>query len=490
MNKKARQIGTGLAFLVPNITGFLAFTLFPLVFSLILAFTNWDLRYHNQFQSEPIHFIGVDNFIRLFRDDRFWRFLGNTLFLMMGIPVAMAGSLVAALLLNRKLEYHGRWIGLFLAGVCLCATMVLLAILGLGGPSMLILLGGIVGLLFFGGVHLGGTFYRVLLYTPHFTAGVATFVLWKKLYSPTNGPVNAVLEHPLHALAGFVRQLPPEMKYAGPLLAALGLAALAAAGVSWLLRRWRDADAGTGSTLIGLGALALPVATWVRSGFFPTAAWLPGVVLIIGVIWFFAQVMANRRFGPCAMFKAGGLVGLISLGWIVLGMACLGVGMVLFHLPSSAADGLEPPKWLTDYSWAKPALMIMALWAAIGSNNMILYLAGLSNVPGELEEAATIDGASAWQKFWNVTWPQLAPITFFIFIMSVIHGLQGGFEMARVMTKGGPAGSTTTLSYYIYTEGFETGRLGFASAVAWVLFLIVLLVTLFNWRFGSRYTND
>jgi multiple sugar transport system permease protein len=74
--------------------------------------------------------------------------------------------------------------------------------------------------------------------------------------------------------------------------------------------------------------------------------------------------------------------------------------------------------------------------------------------------------------------------------MSVIGGLQGGFEMARTMTKGGPAGSTTTLSYYVYTEGFETGRLGYASAVAWTLFLMVLVATLFNWKFGSRRTND
>jgi multiple sugar transport system permease protein len=74
--------------------------------------------------------------------------------------------------------------------------------------------------------------------------------------------------------------------------------------------------------------------------------------------------------------------------------------------------------------------------------------------------------------------------------MGMIGGLQGGFEMARVMTNGGPAGQTTTLAYYIYTEGFETGRLGYASAVSWTLFLLVLVVTLFNWKFGNRYVND
>ena len=132
----------------------------------------------------------------------------------------------------------------------------------------------------------------------------------------------------------------------------------------------------------------------------------------------------------------------------------------------------------------------MGFWGAIGSNNMLLYLAGLSGVPQELYEAADIDGATPWQRFWNITWPQLSNVTFFIMIMAVIGGLQGGFDMARVMTDGGPAGSTTTLAYYIYTQGFGTGRLGYASAVSWLLFLMVFIVTMFNWKFGNRYTNE
>jgi multiple sugar transport system permease protein len=168
----------------------------------------------------------------------------------------------------------------------------------------------------------------------------------------------------------------------------------------------------------------------------------------------------------------------------------LGAANVLSGLHAMAADGLRPPDWLTQYEWAKPAIMIMGFWAAIGSNNMLLYLAGLSNVPVELYEAASIDGAGRFQRFWNVTWPQLAPVTFFIVVMSTIHGLQGGFEMARSMTQGGPAGATTTLSYFIYLEGFDTGRLGYASAVAWTLFALVFCVTLFNWKFGNRYVNE
>jgi multiple sugar transport system permease protein len=174
----------------------------------------------------------------------------------------------------------------------------------------------------------------------------------------------------------------------------------------------------------------------------------------------------------------------------VFALILFGLGLVARSLPGMASDGLEAPRWLTQYHWAKPAIMIMGLWMAVGSNNMLLYIAGISNIPQELYEAADIDGASRWQRFWNVTWPQLAPTTFFIAIMSMIGGIQGGFEQARTMTKGGPFGATTTLSYYVYQEGFETLRQGYASAVAWVVFLIIISLTILNYRFGSRYAND
>jgi multiple sugar transport system permease protein len=123
---------------------------------------------------------------------------------------------------------------------------------------------------------------------------------------------------------------------------------------------------------------------------------------------------------------------------------------------------------------------------------MLLYLAALTNVPGELYEAADIDGATRFQRFWNVTWPQLAPTTFFVVVMAVIGGLQGGFEMVRTMTDppGGPGGASTTLAFNVYQEGFEVGRIGYASAVAWAMFLFILTVTLFNWTFGNKYVND
>lgn len=135
---------------------------------------------------------------------------------------------------------------------------------------------------------------------------------------------------------------------------------------------------------------------------------------------------------------------------------------------------------------ARDALMLMGIWTGIGGGNMLLYLAALSNVPEELGEAAALDGASGWATFRHVTWPQLAPTTFFILIMSFIGGFQGGFDQARVMTGGGPVNTTTTLAYHIYVKAFEQFQIGYASAVSWALFAIVFAVTVINWKFGNK----
>lgn len=139
---------------------------------------------------------------------------------------------------------------------------------------------------------------------------------------------------------------------------------------------------------------------------------------------------------------------------------------------------------------AREAIIIMGFWMGIGGNNMILYIASIANIPTSLYEAADIDGAGPISKFWNITVPSVAPTTFFITVMAVIGGLQGGFEFAKIMTQGGPAGITTTLAYYIYTAGFEELRLGYASAVAWALFLIIFAMTLVNWKYGNRQTEN
>lgn len=147
---------------------------------------------------------------------------------------------------------------------------------------------------------------------------------------------------------------------------------------------------------------------------------------------------------------------------------------------------LKGPNWLTDEEWAKPALIIMGVWQTVGGYNMILYLAALQGVPRDLYDAAQVDGANSWQKFWNITWPQISPTTFFILIMSIIGGFQAGFDPAYIMTGGGPSGSTTTLIYYLYNNAFEWHQMGYAAAIAWVLFIIVFIFTLLQWRFYGK----
>ena len=283
-------------FLLPNLLGFAAFTAWPLLASLLLAFCSWDLL-------TPPHWIGFGNFTQLlgFRheagvwvanDPQFWQYLGNTLFMLLSLPVNIAGSLALALLLNRRLR-------------------------GIGA-------------------------YRLIFFFPSILAGVPIYYLWRWIYNPDHGLLNQLLS--------------------------------------------------------------------------------------------FA--------------------------------------------------GIAGPDWLGSLFWAKPALMAMGTWMAIGGSGMILYLAALQDVPAELHEAAHMDGANAWQRFRLVTWPAVMPVTFFIFPMGIIYGLQSGLDAAYVMTGGGPNGATTTVGYYIYQKAYLRFEMGYASAIAWALFVLVLGMTLVHWRRG------
>lgn len=145
---------------------------------------------------------------------------------------------------------------------------------------------------------------------------------------------------------------------------------------------------------------------------------------------------------------------------------------------------VNPPQWLSSKVWAKPAIMIMWIWKGAGYN-MLLYLAALQGIPQQLYEAADIDGASPWQRFWNITLPMLGPTNFFIVIMGIIGGFQT-FGEIFVMTGGGPAGSTTTIVYYIYNNAFQWFKMGYASSIAWFLFIIIFIATLVQWKYAGQ----
>ncbi len=481
-----------MGFLGPNILGVLVFTIFPVLFSVLLAFTNWDLRLHNMYKDNSLNWVGFDNFVRLFTEADFVRFLGNTLFLMMGIPFAVAGSLIAAILLSKDTRAGGGRTFLWLiAASALIASCALLTVIGMGTSAMIILVTGLgCGMLALG-LTGGVTVYRTFFYTPHFTAGVATFLLWKKLYNPRTGPINTALQPALDSLTVAVQLLSPSLLRGAFWIALLLMATLFAMTLRKLRQSWADGDLGGRAMLLPIILLTIPTLVtwnWERTR---AASWLLIVAVAAILLWQGAlKAIRGRQHHPPTPTYGGGTALINALMIMVLQLVILGLGATLHALPAMAADGLAAPQWLHDPHWAKPSLMIMGFWGALGSNNMLLYLAALTNVPQELYEAADIDGASPRQRFWHVTWPQLAPTTFFIGVMSTIGGLQGGFEMARTMTKGGPDGATTTLSYFIYIEGFETGRLSFAAAVAWALFVLVFSITLFNWKFGNKYVND
>ncbi len=488
---RRRQLFPAIGFLLPNILGVLTFVIFPVLFSIVLAFTNWDLRRHNPYREESLDFVGLENFVRLLTESDFVRFLGNTLFLMMGIPFAVGGALIAATLLSKNTRGGSLRVWLYLcAAGGLVISVGLLAALGLGGTGMVILLAGVASGVLILGLAGGTTAYRTLFYMPHFTAGVATYLLWKKLYNPQTGPINQALQPLLDGLAGMVNTTPAlfgNLRWVWMALAG-GLLAWA---MGKLRRMWSDGDLGTKAAVMPVLLLWLPVVVATGWRFTSGTVVVLWAILVLSLAWQGWRIGSRgRELEPPTASEGFGSALVLALGVMVGQFVMVGFSAVSVNLPAMASDGLSAPNWLTDYHWAKPALMIMALWGAIGSNNMLLYLAALTNIPQELYEAADIDGAGRLQRFWHVTWPQLAPTTFFIAVMATIHGLQGGFEMARTMTEGGPAGATTTLSYFIYTEGFETGRLSFAAATAWVLFILVFSLTLFNWRFGNKYVND
>jgi multiple sugar transport system permease protein len=355
-------------FLAPNLIGFLLLTAGPVLLSLYMSFTNWNLK-----PSVELEWVGLRNYIDLLSDRYFWFYLYNTFYFMLGIPFSVAGALLLANLLAGKMQIrHDRQRRLLAGMLAVIGIFTTLLLFGTGRRDMALLLGvlylaGTFGILF------GSVTYRTMFYIPSFAAGVATIVLWTHVYNPHYGLANNILGG-LYDLLGIQADLP-----------------------NWLT-----------STKSLLGFLPLP-----------------------------------------EHFNSSGF----------------GLG-------------------------AREAIMIMATWMAVGGNNMILYIAAISNIPQDLYEAADIDGAGSIGKFRHITFPQVAPTTFFISVMAVIYGIQGGFDFARIMTQGGPAGSTTTLSYYIYMAGFEELRFGYSSSIAWVMFILIFGLTLLNWKYGNRQATE
>jgi multiple sugar transport system permease protein len=147
--------------------------------------------------------------------------------------------------------------------------------------------------------------------------------------------------------------------------------------------------------------------------------------------------------------------------------------------------GIRGPAWLDSTSWALPAMVIVTVWKGLGYS-MVIFLAGLQNIPQDLYHAATIDGAGVWKRFRHITLPILSPTTFFVLVITLINSFQV-FEQTYVLTKGGPANSTLTMSYYIYQNAFQYFQMGKAAALSYVLFAAIFGVTLVQFRVQKRW---
>ena len=256
--KNTRNALVAMSFLAPNILGVMIFTVFPVVFSIVLAFTNWDLELHNIYKDNSIEFNGFSNFVRLFTESDFLKFLGNTLFLMMGIPFGVGGALFAAILLSKDTRGGGGKVYAYMiATTVLIVSVAILCATGMGATGMVLLIGGAACCILIMGMAGGLTVYRTLFYTPHFTAGVATFLLWKKLYAP-NGPINSGLQPILDSVANVVNATSGAvsvMTWVG-----LTLIVLVYFWATGKLRGlWNDGELGNRAAILPLIFLTLPL---------------------------------------------------------------------------------------------------------------------------------------------------------------------------------------------------------------------------------------
>ena len=147
----------------------------------------------------------------------------------------------------------------------------------------------------------------------------------------------------------------------------------------------------------------------------------------------------------------------------------------------------NPPNILADRVWAMPSIMLMIIWMNIGYSALI-YIGGLQGISKELYEAADVDGVTWWQRLRSITIPMLAPTTFFLLITQIINSFKV-FGPIQIMTQGGPVRATTVLVYYVYTAAFQFYKFGYASAIAMVLFIIILIITASQWRGQKRWVS-
>jgi multiple sugar transport system permease protein len=235
--------------------------------------------------------------------------------------------------------------------------------------------------------------------------------------------------------------------------------------------------------------LELPSDEWVTDSLRNNFTFTLGVPVSMTFGLLFA-VLLNRF-----CYLRGALRSLIFMPYITSSIAIAIVWMVIFHPTYGPINGLlislgidNPPRWMGSSQWALPTIMFVTIWAGLGYN-MVIYLAGLQGIPQELYEASEIDGAGPLSQFRFITFPLLAPTSFFLLITGIIGSFKA-FDLINVMTQGGPGTATTMLAFSVYRYGFVYYRMGYASSIAWVLMIIVFIITLIQWWGQNKVAYD
>ncbi len=285
---------------------------------------------------------------------------------------------------------------------------------------------------------------------------------------------------------------------------------------------WRRRDAATGLLFVSpavLGSLAFVIAPLVAVVWFSLHEWN----VLAATFTFEGAGNYERMLADTSLHAA-----LVASGWFSLGLVVLNISLALVlavllnqRLPGTtffrvaffspvvvsivawtivwgfllqvdgginsalAAVGIEGPNWLRGNVTAMVAVVVVQLFKNVGLN-MILFLSALQSVPEEIQEAATLDGAGPWRRFWSITIPMISPTLLLVSILTVVGSLET-FALIDVLTQGGPSNSTTVLVYYLYRQAFEFNEFGYASAIAVLLFTIVLALTLLQWQTRKRW---
>ena len=219
------------------------------------------------------------------------------------------------------------------------------------------------------------------------------------------------------------------------------------------------------------------------------------LLLIVPLGLFLSAIMASLLNN--AVYAKAGARAMYFLPYVTNIVAIATVWQALFHKSKGPINVLlmilglnesQLPGWLSSSDWALVAVAIVLLWKDLGYN-ILMYSSALQQIPKELYEAASVDGAGPIKKFFNVTLPQLKPTTFMLTILGITSSLQM-WSFVQIITDGGPGTSTYTLGLYIYRSGFLTYRTGFACALAWLLCAIVMVFMLIRWQYEKKFSAE